>query len=63
MCTTQWYKQFNLELTAFSVNNFEKVIFIMDYTFTNLIKDEFYKCIFFRSGEIFKNLHFFDERS
>jgi hypothetical protein len=53
MCTTKWYKQFNLEFDAFSVNNFEKVMFIMDFTYTNLIKDEFYKCIFFRFGEIF----------
>ncbi len=53
MCTTKWYKQFNLEFSAFSVNDFEKVIFIMDYTYTNLIKDGFYKCIFSRFGEIF----------
>jgi len=52
MCTTKWYKQLNLEFNVFSVNNFEKVMFMMDHAFTHIIKERFYKCVFFEYGEI-----------
>jgi len=51
-CTTKWYKQLNLEFNVFSVNHFQKVMFMMDYNFTYIIKENFYKCIFFKYGEI-----------
>jgi len=53
MCTTEWYKHFNLEFNAFSVNNFSKVMFIMDDAYTNIIQDGFYKCIFFKFSKTF----------
>jgi hypothetical protein len=53
MCTTKWYKHFNLEFNAFSVNNFSKVMFMMDDVYNNIIQDGFYNCIFFRFGETF----------
>jgi hypothetical protein len=51
MCTTKWYKQLNFEFNTFSVNNFEKVMFLMDDSYVNISKDRLYKCIFFQFGK------------
>src|SRR4051812_29978845 len=51
MCTTKWYKNLHIEFNAFSVNYFEKVIFMMDPIYSNIIKDGFYQCIFFHFGK------------
>ncbi|CAF1304370.1 unnamed protein product [Adineta steineri] len=50
MCTTKWYKQLQLEFNVFSVKNFTKVIFMMDYLYTNITDNGSYKCIFFHFG-------------
>ena len=50
MCSTKWYKQNHFEFNAFSVNNFEKVLFLMDDYYIKTIKNRFHKCIFFQFG-------------
>ena len=53
MCTSRWYKDLHLEFGAFSVNNFEKVMFLMDDSYRDVIRYRHYRCIFFRYGKIF----------
>lgn len=58
MCTTKWYKQLYLEFNVFSMNNFEKVMFLMDdYYIRNINKDRLYKCVFFQYGKNFLLLY------
>ncbi|CAF4139090.1 unnamed protein product, partial [Rotaria sp. Silwood1] len=46
MCATTWYKGLNLEFNAFGVNEFGKVMFLMDAYYAKIVQDGFYKCVF-----------------
>lgn len=53
ICRTKWYRRFHFEFGVFSVENFSKVIFLMDYSYTYPIKDGMFTCIFYEYGNIF----------
>ena len=52
MCTTQWYREYQLEFDVFSTENFTQVIFLMDHSYSNRISDGLYKCFFFKYGKM-----------
>ena len=53
MCTTKWYKVFDLEFDVFAGENFSKVIFLMDGSYSQKIQDGMFKCLFTKYGLIF----------
>ncbi len=56
MCSSRWYKGLNLEFGAFGTDKFSKVIFLMDSYYRKIVKDRFYKCIFFAVGKYFDKM-------
>jgi hypothetical protein len=52
ICTTKWYKQYDLEFNVFSTEYFSKVIFLMDHGYSQRIPDDYYQCVFFQYGKI-----------